>query len=157
MQFPTRTHAPDFSARRTSSPTNRLLPTPASPPTMTAFGSPAAALVRAAESCSNSSVRPRNGALRARPGTTSVLPQFMAGYPGLLVASAVMTTTAEVVPHVSTIGEALERMAEIGDMVEVDPDDPGPPPPLDGLVCFNHLYTRVTREVDAGDRKSTRL
>ncbi|MEA2825797.1 MAG: hypothetical protein QOG43_236 [Actinomycetota bacterium] len=52
--------------------------------------------------------------------------------------------------HVTTIDGALKRMAEIGDMVEVDPDDPSPPPPLDGLVCFNHLYTRVTREVDAG-------
>ena len=46
MQFPTSTHAPDFVARRQNSATNRLLPTPASPPTMTALGSPAAALAK---------------------------------------------------------------------------------------------------------------
>ena len=40
-------------------------------------------------------------------------------------------------------------MAAIGDMVVVDPADPNPPH-QDGLVCFNHLYTRVTKEVDAG-------
>ncbi len=50
--------------------------------------------------------------------------------------------------HVGTIAEALDRMAEIGVLVEFDPDDPGPPGSQDGLVCFNHLYTKVTKRVD---------
>lgn len=59
-----------------------------------------------------------------------------------------MTTTAGSNGPVSTIADAIACMEKIGSMVEVDPDDPAPPPHQDGLICFNHLYLQVTRKVD---------